>query len=157
MGCLAPSAHLASRHKLTYVGLQGGPPEASSDKLTSPRDPGVTRKLAGVAPHEYPASDRLGNKEAITGSSCRGGLCALGRPNSRLETPGDDPHYPGGRKDGVRVSGLRGHLTLIKAQEGVGSHVLGAGSVGQSKVKSAEQERPTCLLGTQPLRLPNVG
>ena len=57
MGCLAPSAHLASRHKLTDVGLQGGPPESSPDELTSPRDPGMTSELAGVAPHENPAPD----------------------------------------------------------------------------------------------------
>ena len=54
------------------------------------------------------------------------------------------------------VSGLRGHLTLVKAREGISSNVLGAGPVGQSKVESAEQERPTRLPGTQPLRLPDV-
>ena len=130
MGRLAPSTLLASRHKHTYVGLQGGPPEATSDELSRPRDPGVARELAGVAPHEHSTSDRLGDEKAVTGSSCRGRLGVLGRPNSQLKTPGDNPHYPGGRKDGVRVSGLRGHLTLVDARESIGSHILGTGSVG---------------------------
>ena len=115
MGCLAPSAHLASLHKLTYVGLQGGPPEATTDELAHPRDPGVARELAGVAPHEYSATDRLGDEKAVGGSSSRGRLGALGRPNNRLKTPGDDPHYSGGRDDRVKVRGLRGHLTLVDA------------------------------------------
>ena len=62
MGRLAPSAHLASRHKLTYVGLQGGPPESPADELAGSSNPGVTRELAGVAPHEYSTSDRLGDE-----------------------------------------------------------------------------------------------
>ena len=56
----------------------------------------------------------------------------------------------------MRVSGLRGILTLVPARESIGSHVFGARSVGQGEVESAEQESPTRMLGTQPLRLPDV-
>ena len=42
----------------------------------------MTGELAGVAPHEDPAPDGLGDEKAITGSSCWGGLGTLGRPDS---------------------------------------------------------------------------
>ena len=56
----------------------------------------------------------------------------------------------------MRVSGLWNILTLVQARESVRSHVFGARSVGQGEVESAEQESPTRLPGTQPLRLPDV-
>ena len=56
----------------------------------------------------------------------------------------------------MRVSGLRGILTLVQARESVRPHIFGARSVGKGEVESAEQESPTRLPGTQPLRLPDV-
>ena len=62
MGRLALRARLASRHKLPHVGLQGGPPESSTDELAGSRNPGMTRELAGVAPYENSTTDPLGNE-----------------------------------------------------------------------------------------------
>ena len=112
MGRLAPGAHLTSRHELPDIVLQGGPPEAPPNELAGPGGYGMTGELAGVTPHENPAPDGLWDEEAIPGSSSWGRLGALGRPDSQLETPGDNPHYPGGRYDGRWVSDLRGMLTL---------------------------------------------
>ena len=113
-------------------------------------------ELAGVTPHENPAPDGFGDEEVVSGSSSRYGLGALSRPNSRLETPSDDPYYPGGRNDGGRVSDLRGMLTLEHLGQSIRPNVLRPGSVGQGEVKPAKQESPTRLPGNQPLRLPDV-
>ena len=57
MGSLASGAHVTSRHELSDVGLQGGPPEAPPNELAGPRSPGMTGELTGVAPHENPTPD----------------------------------------------------------------------------------------------------
>ena len=142
-----------SRTSSSKLGHQKQP----TNKLAGPGGSGVAGELAGVTPHENPAPDGLGDEEAVPGSSSRYGLGALSRLNSRFETPSDDPYNPGGRNDGGRVSDLRGMLTLEHSGQSIRPNVLRPGSVGQGEVKPAEQESPTRLLGTQPLRLPDVG
>ena len=156
MGGLAPGAHLARHDKLPDVGLQGGPPEAASEEETGPGYPRMAGKLTGVAPLENPAPDRLRDEEAIPRADSRDGMGALGRPDSRLETPGDYPHYPGGGKDGLGAAARWIPYAGEQARQGIGPHILRAGTVSEGKVKLAEHERPARLPRTQPLRIPNV-
>ena len=157
MGRFAPGTHLTSRHEFPDVVLQAGPPESATNELAGPGSSGVAGKLAGVTPHENPAPDGLGDEEAVRWSTSGYGLGALSRPNSRFEPPSDDPDYPGGRNDGGRVRDLRGMLTLEHSGESIRPNVLRPRSVGQGEIEPAEQESPTRLPGTKPLRLPDVG
>ena len=99
MGGLAPGADLTCRDKLPDVSLQGGPPEVPPDELAHSGGSRMAGELAGVAPLENPAPDRLGDEKAVTGTPSRVDVAMLGRPDSRLEAPGDDL---GRGKDGLR-------------------------------------------------------
>lgn len=102
-----------------------------------------------VGPLQDLGPEVLGNVQASLRAGAWAGLILEGPSHTALDVPDECSHDSGTGKDG---SGLQGMvLPLLElAGEGVWLGITGTWLIGEEKVKSGEEQRPTELSGVQP-------
>ena len=110
--------------------------------------PGVASEAARMAPFQDLGSNRSRNIQSIRQSSSRVGFSSLGSSDDGLQTPSYHPDNLDWRENGFGDFGVVRSLGE-KTGQGVGTGVFRAGTEGEGKVKTTEEQGPTSLPGIQ--------
>lgn len=150
----ALAAHGAGIDESGNVFSYGRPPELTLDELQGATYARVTGEARGVPPQKDLSPHCLGDKQPIGRTSFRVRFNSLSSSHGILNLPRDRSHDLSSRKDRhVRVIS---NGRSVDSGQGIRFEILRPGPIGEDKLESIEEKRPSSLSRVQPLRLLDI-